>query len=177
MTVSTARPLVAVTGGAGFIGSHVVDRLIEQGHRVIVLDDFRTGKRENLARWADRKHRFDGASPALEIVTCDVSAGIFAALAPWTQQYGPVERIVHLAAQVSVVASMASPVSDSQVNHGSTLHVLEYARAMKVKKVAFASSAAVYGDVTTFPVTEELPCRPVSPYGIHELSSELALDY
>jgi UDP-glucose 4-epimerase len=176
-TVSSSTPLIVVTGGAGFIGSHVVDRLIERGRRVIVLDDFRTGKRENLARWADRKYRLDGAEPALEIVTCDVSAGIFAALAPYTAAYGPVERIVHLAAQVSVVASVASPAADAQINYGGTLHVLEYARATGVKKVSFASSAAVYGDVTTFPVSEELVCRPVSPYGIHKYASELALDY
>jgi len=176
-TVSQQRPLVVVTGGAGFIGSHVVDRLVERGCRVVVLDDFRTGKRENLARWAEARFRLDGAEPAVEIVTCDVSGGIFAALAPLTRRFGPVERIIHLAAQVSVVASVASPVSDSQVNYGATLQVLEYARALEVKKVVFASSAAVYGDVATFPVSEELRCRPVSPYGIHKYASELALDY
>jgi UDP-glucose 4-epimerase len=108
---------------------------------------------------------------------CDVSHGIFAALVPITAQHGPVERIVHLAAQVSVVASVANPLVDMQVNYGGTLHVLEYARAHAVKKVAFASSAAVYGDVTEMPVHEALPRQPVSPYGIHKLASELALDY
>jgi len=164
-----ALPIVVVTGGAGFIGSHTVDRLMESGHRVVVLDNFSTGKRANLARWTD--------NPALHIVTCDVAHGIFAALAPITQQHGPVERIVHLAAQVSVVASIANPVTDMQVNYGGTLHVMEYARAMDVKKVAFASSAAVYGDVTQLPVSEEVHCQPISPYGAHKLASELALDY
>src|SRR5689334_20176164 len=69
----SAPPIAVVTGGAGFIGSHTVDRLVELGHRVIVLDDFRTGKRANLARWADPRHAFDGAEPAVEVVTCDVS--------------------------------------------------------------------------------------------------------
>src|SRR5262249_51207451 len=78
----SSAPIAVVTGGAGFIGSHTVDRLVELGHRVIVLDDFRTGKRANLARWADPKHAFAGSSPAVEIVPCDVSHGIFAALAP-----------------------------------------------------------------------------------------------
>ena len=158
-----------VTGGAGFIGSHTVDRLIESGHRVVVLDDFSTGKRSNLARWAN--------SPQLEVVACDVSHGIFAALAPLTAKHGPVERIVHLAAQVSVVASVANPLMDTQVNYGGTLHVLEYARATGVKKVVFASSAAVYGDVTEMPVGEDAPKQPLSPYGINKLASEYALDY
>jgi UDP-glucose 4-epimerase len=172
-----SKPIAVVTGGAGFIGSHLVDRLIEVGHRVVVLDDFRTGKRANLARWADPKHRFDGADPALEIVTCDVSHGIFAALAPITAKYGRVERIAHLAAQVSVVASIANPLVDMSVNYGGTLHVLEYARATGVSKVAFASSAAVYGETEILPVAEESPLRPISPYGIHKLASENALDY
>jgi UDP-glucose 4-epimerase len=171
------KPIAVVTGGAGFIGSHLVDRLIELGHRVVVLDDFRTGKRANLARWADAKFRFDGREPALEIITCDVSHGIFAALAAVTAKYGRVERIAHLAAQVSVVASIANPLTDMAVNYGSTLHVLEYARAMGVSKVAFASSAAVYGETEVTPVAEETPTRPISPYGIHKLTSELALDY
>src|SRR5215216_2753137 len=139
----SSSPIAVVTGGAGFIGSHTVDRLIELGHRVVVLDDFSTGKRANLARWLDPKHAFDGAQPALEVVVCDVSHGIFAALAPITARYGKVERIVHLAAQVSVVHSVANPLVDMQINYGGTLHVLEYARAMGVAKVAFASSAAV----------------------------------
>ncbi len=162
-------PLVVVTGGAGFIGSHTVDRLIESGHRVVVLDNFSTGKRANLARWA--------TDDRLRIEVCDVSHGIFAALAPVTAALGPVERIVHLAAQVSVVHSVANPLVDMQVNYGGTLHVLEYARATGVKKVVFASSAAVYGDVTEMPVPEDIKCAPVSPYGIDKLASELALDY
>jgi UDP-glucose 4-epimerase len=162
-------PIVVVTGGAGFIGSHTVDRLIASDHRVVVLDNFSTGKRSNLARWADH--------PALDIVVCDVAHGIFAALAPITRRHGPVQRIVHLAAQVSVVASVANPLVDMQVNYGGTLHVMEYARAHGVKKVVFASSAAVYGDVAELPVSEDAPCRPLSPYGIDKLASELALDY
>jgi UDP-glucose 4-epimerase len=164
-----ALPIVVVTGGAGFIGSHTVDRFMETGHRVVVLDNFSTGKRANLARWADH--------PALHVVTCDVAHGIFAALAPITAEHGPVERIVHLAAQVSVVASIANPLTDMAVNYGGTLHVLEYARAKGVKKVAFASSAAVYGDVTELPVREDIHCQPISPYGMHKYASELALDY
>jgi UDP-glucose 4-epimerase len=161
--------LAVVTGGAGFIGSHTVDRLIAAGHHVVVLDDFRTGKRANLAHHA--------GSGQLDVVACDVAHGIFAPLAPLTARRGPVERIVHLAAQVSVVQSVDNPLVDMQINYGGTLHVLEYARAMGVKKVVFASSAAVYGDVATLPVDEDAPTRPVSPYGIDKLASEMALDY
>ena len=113
---------IVVTGGAGFIGSHVVDHLLEAGNRVVVLDNFSTGKRANLSRWVDHS--------LLHVVVCDVAHGIFAALAP----FGPVHRIVHLAAQVSVVHSVANPLVDMQVNYGSTLHVLEYARATTKKK-------------------------------------------
>ena len=161
--------LAVVTGGAGFIGSHTVDRLLAGGHRVVVLDDFRTGKRANLAHHA--------GSDRLDILACDVSHGIFAALAPITARHGPVDRIVHLAAQVSVVHSVQNPLVDMQVNYGGTLHVLEYARATGVQKVVFASSAAVYGDATAMPIGEDAPTRPVSPYGIDKLASELALDY
>ena len=156
---------IVVTGGAGFIGSHVVDHFLDAGQRVVVLDNFSTGKRENLARWAHNDR--------LQIIVCDVAHGIAEALAPC----GPVARIVHLAAQVSVVHSVQHPLADMQVNYGGTLNVLEYARANAVEKVAFASSAAVYGDVTTMPVPEEAPCQPLSPYGIHKLASEFALDY
>jgi UDP-glucose 4-epimerase len=164
--VVTATQISVVTGGAGFIGSHLVDRLAARGDLVVVLDNLSTGKRANL----------DHAKGRVELVVCDVSHGIFAALAPITAKYGPVSRIAHLAAQVSVVTSIASPLFDMQVNYGGTLHVLEYARAMGVKKVALASSAAVYGDGAPLPVDEDAPTRPISPYGIDKLASELALD-
>jgi UDP-glucose 4-epimerase len=176
----SSAPIILVTGGAGFIGSHTVDRLIEGGARVVVLDDFSTGKRANLARWADRaRYGFDGATPALEVVVADVSHGIFSALEPITRRHGPIERIVHLAAQVSVVHSVASPLTDVRVNYGGTMHVLEYARATGVQKVAFASSAAVYGDTPAdcVPVRESTPRRPLSPYGIDKHASEQALYY
>jgi UDP-glucose 4-epimerase len=162
-------PTVVVTGGAGFIGSHVVDRLMETGHRVVVLDNFSTGKRANLARWAGHA--------ALHVVPCDVAHGVFAALAPIEREHGAVARIVHLAALVSVPMSVANPVGDMQVNYGGTLHVLEYARARGVKKVVLASSAAVYGDAAAPPVGEDAVTQPVSPYGISKRASELVLDY
>ncbi len=169
--------LVVVTGGAGFIGSHTVDLLISRGRRVVVLDNFSTGKRQNLARWMTPHHALDGAEPALEVAAVDVAHGIFAPLAAITAKHGPVGQIIHLAAQVSVVASVANPLVDMQINYGGTLHVLEYARATGVSKVVLASSAAVYGEVATLPVEETAATRPLSPYGIDKYASELALSY
>jgi len=165
----SAETFVVVTGGAGFIGSHTVDRLLEQGCRVAVLDNFSTGKRENLARWQ--------GSRDLEILTVDISDGIFAALADLEGRWGPVERIVHLAAQTSVVHSIENPLNDVRNNYTGTVQVLEYARRKSVKKIVFASSAAVYGDVDKFPVREDAPCSPLSPYGIDKLGSEFWLRY
>jgi UDP-glucose 4-epimerase len=169
--------LVVVTGGAGFIGSHTVDALIARGRRVVVLDNFSTGRRSNLQRWAEPRYGFAGELPSLEVAVVDVAHGVFAALAPITAKYGPVGQIIHLAAQVSVVHSVANPLVDMQINYGGTLHVLEYARAMGVSKVVLASSAAVYGDTAVLPVTETTPTQPLSPYGIDKYASELALAY
>jgi UDP-glucose 4-epimerase len=162
------KDFVLVTGGAGFIGSHVCDRLISQGRRVVVVDDLRTGKRANLAAHL--------GTPNLELVTADVSEGLFAPLAELTRN-ARCERIVHLAAQVSVVASIQNPLVDVQVNYRGTVQVLEYARAVGAKKVVFASSSAIYGDVAELPVREDATPHPVSPYGCDKLASEHMLYY
>ena len=170
--MTSSRSLVLVTGGAGFIGSHTVDRLVAAGSRVVVLDDLRTGKRANLA--GHGALTFASGAP-VELVVADVSHGLFAPLAPITAAHGPIDRIVHLAAQVSVVHSLANPLVDVAVNYVGTVQVLEYARAAGVRKVVFASSAAVYGDTAHVPVPEDVPCRPLSPYGVDKLASELML--
>lgn len=162
-------PLVAVTGGAGFIGSHTVDRLVSAGCRVVVLDNFSTGKRENLAQWNN--------DPRVEVLTVNIADGIFAPLAEVTARLGPIERIIHLAAQVSVIYSIQNPLDEVRTNYVGTVQVMEYARAYRVKKVVFASSAAVYGDVADFPVRESAERKPVSPYGIDKLASEMFLYY
>jgi len=170
--VASASSLILVTGGAGFIGSHTVDRLVADGHRVVVVDDLRTGKRANLAQHGALS--FAAGSP-VELVVADVSHGLFAPLAAVTAAHGPIARAIHLAAQVSVVHSLANPLVDVAVNYVGTVQVLEYARAAGVRKVAFASSAAVYGDTPVVPVVEDAPCRPLSPYGVDKLASELML--
>ncbi len=170
--MASASSLILVTGGAGFIGSHTVDRLVADGHRVVVVDDLRTGKRANLAQHGALS--FAAGSP-VELVVADVSHGLFAPLAAVTAAHGPIARAIHLAAQVSVVHSLANPLVDVAVNYVGTVQVLEYARAAGVKKIAFASSAAVYGDTPVVPVVEDAPCRPLSPYGVDKLASELML--
>jgi UDP-glucose 4-epimerase len=160
---------ILVTGGAGFIGSHTVDRLVTGGYRVIVLDDFSSGKLENLARWT--------ADPRVEIVTATIVDGLFAPLAEVTRQRGPIDRIIHLAAQVAVKRSIQNPLEDIRSNYTGTVQVLEYARCCGIKKVVLASSAAVYGDAVEPPVRETATCKPVSPYGINKLGAESFLYY
>jgi len=166
---TTDAKLICVTGGAGFIGSHTVGRLVDQGHQVVVLDDFSTGKRENLAAW-------QGLSD-LEIIEVDVTHGLSAPLAPVVARRGPVHGIIHLAAQTSVIRSMEAPLADAQTNYLATAQVIDYAHTEAVSKVVYTSSSAVYGDTEDLPVTEASPPAPLSPYGIHKRASELHLLY
>jgi UDP-glucose 4-epimerase len=154
------NPRVMVTGGAGFIGSHVVDQLLGRGCQVVVVDDFSTGKEENLAQWRGDER--------LVVVRADVADGI-------GRQVGAVDRIVHLAAQTSVTRSLDEPLFEVRTNYVGTVQVLEYARAQRARKVVFSSSAAVYGDVDALPVGEDAPTRPLSPYGVDKRASELML--
>lgn len=167
--VQAAGPHILVTGGAGFIGSHTVGQLLADGCRVVVVDDFSNGKPANLAPWA--------TDPRLVIVTANIADGLFAPLAEVVQQHGPIERIIHLAAQIEVARSIQNPLDDIRTNYVGTVQVLEYARCRGVQKVVFASSAAVYGDGVALPVTEEAAVNPVSPYGINKLGSEKYLYY
>lgn len=162
-------PQVLVTGGAGFIGSHTVDRLVTRGCRVVVLDNLSSGKRENLAQW-------DG-DPRVQLVMANVADGLFAPLAEVTHANGPIDRIIHFAAQVAVMYSIQNPLEDVRTNYAGTVQVLEYARCMGVKKVVLASSSAVYGDDAELPTCESADLSPVSPYGINKLGSELMLRY
>jgi UDP-glucose 4-epimerase len=146
-----------VTGGAGFIGSHLVDRLLAEGHEVDVVDNLSTGRLPNLgdAR-TDRSRRFtfhqlDVRDPGL--------VDVLGRRKP--------EVIFHLAAQASVAVSVAQPVFDAEVNVLGTLNVCQGALAAGSRKVLFASSGgAVYGTVDEIPVREGHPQRPVSPYGV-----------
>lgn len=157
--------MYVVTGGAGFIGSQLVRDLLAAGERVVVLDDFSSGKRANL----------QGLEGELEVIETNVVDGLWAGLGKLDPRWGTPTAIVHLAAQVSVVASLQNPLEDARRNHGATLQVLEYARQHRGVRVVLASSAATYGDVDEVPVRESSARWPLSPYGFHKFSSELAL--
>jgi UDP-glucose 4-epimerase len=153
---------ILVTGGAGFIGSHVVEAYVAAGHDVAVLDDLSTGHAENLTP-AVRFHRADLRDRA-------AVAAVIAAETP--------EVISHHAAQMDVRRSVADPVYDAQINLIGLLNLLEEARAHGLRRVLFASSGGtVYGESQRVPTREDDPTEPVCPYGVAKLSSERYLHY
>lgn len=152
---------ILVTGAAGFIGSHTTDRLLASGHTVAGVDNLRTGHRRNLAAAS--------AAPAFAFHEADVAeAGVLDAIAA---EFRP-EAIIHLAALVSVQESIRDPELNERLNVTATRLVAETAAARGVKRVVFASSAAIYGDTTDLPIAEDTPKRPISPYGEAKLASE-----
>ena len=156
---------ILVTGGAGFIGSHLVEHLVALGHRVTVFDDLSTGSRDHLSA------AFEAAAGRLALVVGDVRKPLASPLTGVIAAHGAPTRIVHLAAQVSVPQSMAEPMHDRAINLDGGWNVLDFARTHAVAKVVLASSAAVYGDVA-LPATESAVPMPESPYGIHKLAVE-----
>ena len=154
---------VLVSGGAGFIGSHTVATLRAAGRRVVVLDDFSTGRRENLCEWTD--------DPQVEVVEGDVRGEVGLLLAG----HGPFAAVVHLAAQTSVVRSIAAPIDDLDINLRATTRLALWAAAAGVRRFVFASSAAVYGEPRRVPVAESEPTTPLSPYGAAKRAAELYL--
>jgi UDP-glucose 4-epimerase len=159
--------LYLVTGGAGFIGSHLVEALLNRGERVRVLDDLSTGRRANLEVLGL------GTAPRagqLELIEADLSDG--AALGPAMKG---VNGIFHEAAQVSVPLSVEAPERSLEVNAMGTLRVLEAARKAGVQGVVFAASSAAYGNNPTLPKHEELPTEPLSPYAIGKVVGEQLL--
>jgi len=156
-----ARMKVLVTGGAGFIGSHLVDRLVQEGHEVVVVDNLSTGKRRNLNR-AARFCKLDIQSWRLERVFRNERPNI----------------VMHLAAQMDVRKSVEDPVFDAQVNVLGMLNVLQQAVRHGVRKVVFSSSGgAIYGEQEIYPAPESHVTRPLSPYGISKLCGEQYLSY
>ncbi len=152
---------VLVTGGAGFIGSHLVDRLVQEGHEVVVVDNLSTGKRRNLNR-AARFYKLDIQSWRLERVFRNERPNI----------------VMHLAAQMDVRKSVEDPVFDAQVNVLGMLNVLQQAVRHGVRKVVFSSSGgAIYGEQEIYPAPESHITQPLSPYGISKLCGEHYLSY
>ncbi|MHB1630299.1 MAG: NAD-dependent epimerase/dehydratase family protein [Bacilli bacterium] len=149
---------VLVTGGAGFIGSHVVDALLAQGISVVVVDDLSTGVREQVPSLATF-YRIPLLDPKLE--------QIFAVEHP--------DAVIHQAAQVSVEASLRDPLFDAGNNILGTIRLLEHCRKHGVAKLVYASSCAVYGNPETDPIAEDHPVQPLSAYGVSKAAPELYL--
>ena len=150
--------LFLVTGGAGFIGSHITERLLADGHRVRILDNFSTGKRENIPDSRD-----------VTVIEGDV--GDFDTVKGCMED---VDIVFHEAAIASVPETVGNPLASERVNYRGTVNVLEAARHAGVRRVIFACSAAVYGDLPELPKRENMPVKPLSPYAIDKLASEYA---
>ena len=157
----TTPETACITGGAGFIGSHLADAFLAKGYRVLILDDLSGGRRENVPDGAEL-HVLDIRSCEAADLVRDSGASI----------------LVHQAAQMDVRRSVADPVFDAEVNILGGLNLLEAARRGSVRQVIFASTGgAIYGEQDFFPATEDHPARPVSPYGVSKLSFERYLFY
>jgi UDP-glucose 4-epimerase len=150
---------VLVTGGAGFIGSNLTEFLLKRKHFVRVLDDFSTGKRENLI--------FAKEYPSLEILEGDIRD-----LRICKQAIKGVEYIFHQAALPSVQRSVEDPGTSNAINVGGTLNILLAAKEEGVKRVIYASSSSIYGDTPTLPKHEEMPSNPLSPYALQKYIGE-----
>jgi UDP-glucose 4-epimerase len=147
-----------VTGGAGFIGSNLVDELLRRGESVVVLDDLSTGQEQNLAQAAGKIELRRGS-------ICDFDAVAAAARGA--------DYVLHLAARTSVPRSVAEPLETNRVNVDGTLNVLVAARDAGVKRVVFAASSSAYGESPTLPKVETMPAAPISPYGVSKLVGEV----
>ena len=152
-----------VCGGAGFIGSNLVDRLVTDGHQVVVVDDLSHGRVENLASASEtgrcRLVRLDITDPRLVETVAEAAP----------------EVVINLAAQIDVRVSVAAPLLDASTNILGTIAVLEAARLAGARKVLLASSVAIYGPPSVLPVTEESPTNPLSPYAVSKLTGETYL--
>ncbi len=147
---------ILVTGGAGFIGSHVVDTFLSAGHDVVIVDNLATGKRQNLNPQA-KFYQIDIRSDELHKIFLDEQPAV----------------VDHHAAQIDVRKSVSDPIYDAEVNILGTLNVLQAAVKSGVQKIIFASTGgAIYGEQEKFPAPEDHPTNPLSPYGIGKLGGE-----
>jgi nucleoside-diphosphate-sugar epimerase len=149
---------VLVTGGAGFIGSHVVEELLQRGALVVVVDDFSSGKEANLA----------GMKGRLEVVRRSITE-----LEPLQQATRGADYVIHLAARTSVPRSVADPVETNRVNVVGTMNVLVAARDAHVRRLVYAASSSAYGETPTLPKVEVMRPEPISPYGVSKFVGEL----
>jgi UDP-glucose 4-epimerase len=152
---------IMVTGGAGFIGSHVVDKYIEEGHMVTVIDNLSTGEKQNL-------------NPSAKFYLMDIRSNLLEEVFKTEKP----EIVNHHAAQISVPASVEDPLFDAGVNILGLLNLLQCSVKYRVKKIIFISSGgAIYGEADVFPTPEDYPLHPSSPYAISKLISEYYLSF
>ncbi|MHB1125944.1 MAG: NAD-dependent epimerase/dehydratase family protein [Bacillota bacterium] len=149
---------VLITGGAGFIGSHVAQIILSNGHQVTVLDNLTAGRLENIP--------VDAAFIKADITTPEL---------PEILLKEKPDTVIHLAAQVDVASSLSDPLTDAKTNITGTINLLEACRKTRVSKVIYSSSAAVYGDPIDLPLKEDSPVAPKNPYGISKYVSEMYL--
>ena len=154
-----------VTGGAGFIGSHLVDLLVTEGHQVTVIDNLSSGRTENIS------HHLEAG--AVELVKQDIREADFEAL---FRRVAP-EVVFHLAAQIDVRRSVEDPFLDAELNILATIHIAEAARRTGVRRVVHTSSGgSIYGEPDHLPATEKLHVDPKSPYAASKVAGELYLN-
>ncbi|SDS22797.1 SDR family oxidoreductase [Bradyrhizobium canariense] len=148
-----------VTGGAGFIGSHLVDRLLDDGHEVVVIDNFAIGRRENLAAHLN--------STRLKVVQADVTD-----LATIKPHFDGIDWVFHLAALADIVPSIESPIPYHRANVDGTVNVLEAARHANVQRFVYAASSSCYGIPDIYPTPETAETRPMYPYALTKYLGE-----
>jgi len=158
-----------VTGGAGFIGSNIVEELLRRGERVRILDNFSTGKRENINQiklLLEHENKTQ-ALDKLELVEGDIRSYHIV-----REAVDSVDFILHQAALPSVPRSVKDPLTSNEVNVVGTLNILNAAKEAKVKRIVYASSSSVYGDLEVLPKTEDMLPNPLSPYAVSKLAGE-----
>ena len=176
---------IIVTGGAGFLGSHLIDHLMSEGHQVYALDDLSSGCEKNLSKWlklpddelksmGDIFQYTPGKRPRLKLLDIDITNKYVDN--PWLSDVGDVDCIFHLAGRMDVMSSFREPYDDGMRNYIGTVNVLEFARKMDCPRVIQRSSFTVYSRDNPVVVNEEGEIGPISPYAHHKYMSERILD-